>query len=190
MTKDYLRFTVILIFFFTSTLSAQDRNLWSRISESSISDSELRHEVKLAKFESFELKTGSLRNELKNAPKREEFAGKSMTKIQFPDENGKMEIFLIKESSVMDPVLAQKFPENKSYVGVSEKDASKRIHFSLNQLGLNAIIMDTKGGVRYIEPLSKDKKKYKAYYRRDIQNESSFECFTENIEFSTHSTGV
>jgi len=187
MIKDYLRFTVILIFFLTSTLSAQDRNLWSRISESSISDSELRHEVKLAKFESFELKTGSLRNELRNAPKREEFAGKSMTKIQFPDENGKMETFLIKESSVMDPVLAQKFPENKSYVGVSEKDASKRIHFSLNQLGLNAIIMDTKGGVRYIEPLSKDKKKYKVYYRRDIQNESSFECFTENIEISLKS---
>ncbi len=39
-----------------------------------------------------------------------------------------------------------------------------------------------KEGVRYIDPLSKDKKKYRVYYRQDIDGERKFECFTENIQ--------
>jgi len=129
MIKNHLRFLVLLMFFFTSNLSAQDRNLWSRISSSGISDSELQYLVKLEKFESFELNSNSMRNALKNAPKREVFVGRSTTKIQFPDVNGKMETFLVKESSVMDPELARKYPQNKSYVGFSEKKCFKNSLF-------------------------------------------------------------
>ena len=42
--------------------------------------------------------------------------------------------------------------------------------------------MDTKGSVRYIEPFAKNKNKYRAYNRRDIEGETNFECFTESIE--------
>ncbi len=182
MVKNHPGFLVILIFFYTSFLFSQQTNLWSRINETGIANSELQHKVKLRKFDSFELQVASLRNELMSAPKRGEFKGRSTTKIDFPDENGKMETYLVKESSVMHPQLAEKFPQNKSYVGFSQNDASKRIHFSLNKLGLHAIIMDTKRGMRYIEPLTKDKKKYRVYYRSDIEGERKFECFTENIE--------
>jgi len=182
MIKKHSGFLLFLALFFTSFLFSQQINLWSRIDGSEIADSELQHKVKIRKFDSFELKVASLRNELTNTPKRRGFTGKSSTKIDFPDENGKMVTYLVKESEVMDPQLAKKFPQNKSYVGFSEKDASKRIHFSINQLGLHAIIMDTKGGIRYIEPLTKDKRKYRAYNRRDIEGERKFECFTENIE--------
>ncbi len=146
MVKNHPGFLVIFMFFFTSYLFSQQTNLWSRISESSIPNSELQYTVKLKKFDSFELQVASLRNELKHAPKRGDFKGSSTTKIDFPDENGKMVTYLIKESEVMHPQLAEKFPQNKSYVGYAQNDASKRIHFSLNKLGLHAIIMDTKGG--------------------------------------------
>ena len=182
MIKKHSRFLVFLTIFFTNFLFSQQINLWSRIDGSAITDSELQHKVKIRKFESFELKVASLRNELKDTPKRGGFSGKSTTKIDFPDENGKMVTYLIKESEVMDPQLAKKFPQNKSYVGFSEKDASKRIYFSINQLGLHAIIMDTKRGIRYIEPLTKDKSKYRVYNRSDNEGERKFECFTENIE--------
>lgn len=182
MIIKHSRFLLFLALFFTSFLFSQQINLWSRIDGSEITDAELQHKVKIRKFDSFELKVASLRNELKNAPKRGDFVGKSTKKIDFPDENGMMVTYLIKESEVMDPQLAKKFPQNKSYVGFSEKDASKRIHFSINRLGLHAIIMDTKGGIRYIDPLTKDKRKYRVYNRRDNEGERKFECFTENIE--------
>jgi subtilisin-like proprotein convertase family protein len=182
MIIKHSRFLLFLALFFTSFLFSQQINLWSRIDGSEITDAELQHKVKIRKFDSFELKVASLRNELKNAPKRGDFVGKSTKKIDFPDENGTMVTYLIKESEVMDPQLAKKFPQNKSYVGFSEKDASKRIHFSINRLGLHAIIMDTKGGIRYIDPLTKDKRKYRVYNRRDNEGERKFECFTENIE--------
>lgn len=182
MIKNHPGFLVIFMIFFTSCLFSQQTDLWSRIDESGIANSDLQNSVKLKKFDSFELKVASLRNELRSAPKREEFRGISTTKIDFPDENGKMETYLVKESSVMHPQLAEKFPQNKSYVGYAQNDASKRIHFSLNKLGLNAVIMDAKGRVRYIEPLTKDKKKYRVYYRQDIDGEKKFQCFTENIQ--------
>lgn len=187
MVKNHPGFLVILIFFYTSFLFSQQTNLWSRINETGIANSEFQHKVKLRKFDSFELQVASLRNELKSAPKRGEFKGRSSTKIDFPDENGKMETYLVKESSVMHPQLAEKFPQNKSYVGFSQNDASKRIHFSLNRLGLHAIIMDAKGGVRYIEPLTKDKKKYRAYKRQDIEGARDLQCFTEDIEVAMKS---
>ena len=182
MIKNHLRFLVLLVFLFTNFLFAQQTNLWSRINDLRLSNTELQSKVKIKKYDSFELKVSSLRNALKNAPKRANFKGRSATKIDFPDENGKMETYLIKESAVMHPDLAKKYPENRSYVGVSEKNASKRIHFSMNELGLHAIIMDTKRGVRYIQPLTKDKKKYKVYSRKDIEGDRDFECFTENVE--------
>ena len=187
MVKNHPGFLVILIFFYTSFLFSQQTNLWSRINESEIPDAELQHTVQLKKFNSFELKIASLTNELKSAPKRGELTGRSATKIEFPDGNGKMETFLIKESPVMAPELAAKFPQNKSYSGVSEKDASKRIFFNLNELGLNAIIIDTKGDARYIEPLTMDKRKYRVYDRKEIEGEHLFNCFTEHIETSLKS---
>ncbi len=82
----------------------------------------------------------------------------------------------------MHPDLAKQFPNNRSYVGVSQKDNSKRIRFSVNELGLYAIIMDVNGGVQYIEPLTKDKKYYKIYDRNDLEFQQDFQCLTENIQ--------
>ena len=178
MIKNHLRFFLICLFLCTNVLVAQQRNLWSRISETSFSSSEVNNKANLKEYKPFALELTSFKAALKGAPKRKLYAGPSNTKIVFPDGSGQMVTYLVKEASVMHPDLERKYPQNKSYVGVSEKDASKRIHFSINELGLHAVIMSLKGGVQYIEPLTKDKKKYRIFYRTDLEVERDFECLT------------
>jgi len=64
-------------------------------------------------------------------------------------------------------------------MGVSEKDGSKSIRFSINQLGFNAVIRDVDQSVQYIEPLTRDKKKYKLFYRDHLNETRQFECLTK-----------
>lgn len=178
MIKNRIGFFILLFIFFSNFLFAQQRSVWSRIDESDVNVALMGSKVKVKKQKSFALKLTDFKNELKDAPKRGESKGKSFKKVFFPDGKGQLVSYLVKEAPVMHPELAKKFPNNKSYVGVSEKDGSKRIRFSVNQLGLNAVIMDINEGVQYIRPLSKDKRKYQVFFRSDLTAEEDFRCLT------------
>lgn len=184
MKKKYIKLFTLTLLIFTNFLFAQQRNLWSRVNGSTIGDSEYLRKVKLKKHESYALNFEELGKELKSAPARGVSQGKSSFKMAFPDKNGNFITYLIKEASVMHPDLARQYPNNRSYIGVSEKDRSKKIRFSVNELGLHAIIMDVNGDVQYIDPLTKDKKNYKVYDRKDLEFHQEFQCLTENVQGS------
>jgi len=177
MIKNHLRLCTILMLFFANLLFAQQRNFWARTSETARNKAEVRKSAP-DKQKVFTLELGAFKDDLKRAPRREDFKGRSNFKVIFPDGNGYMETYLVKEASVMHPDLARKYPQNRSYVGVSEKDGTKRIRFSVNKLGLNAMIRDVKGGIQYIEPLTRDKRTYSVFFRSDLQVERDFECLT------------
>jgi len=182
MRKKYFKLITFTLLILTNFLFAQQRNLWSRIDGSGINDSDYVRKVKLSKYESFALNLEDLRKDLKSASDIRVSKGMSSFKMTFPDKNGNYVTYLIKEASVMHPDLAKKFPNNRSYVGVSEKDRSKKIRFSVNELGLHAIIMNINGGVQYIDPLTKDKKSYKVYDRNDLEVQQDFQCLTESVQ--------
>ena len=60
--------------------------------------------------------------------------------IYFPNELGEMIAFDVKEKSNFSPVLAAKFPEISSFIGVAVNDSSLQIHFSLAPVGIQAAI--------------------------------------------------
>ncbi len=180
MVKTPVRFCTLILILFTSTLFGQQKNLWSRMTESGIRKSDLQGDRNVSNYSTYALDLESLKNELKTAPKKESLVHKSYKKLVFPDSKGRMVTYLVKEAPVMDAELARKYPNNKSYLGVSEKDGSKRIRFSINEFGFNAIIRDIDQSVQYIEPLTKDKKKYKLFYRNQLNKTNQFECLTEN----------
>lgn len=182
MIKNYIKFFIVFLLISIHSLSAQQRNYWSKITGAKISNSQLQRKVNLKKYQTFELKLEELAGELKAAPSMEIPLGKSSFKMAFPDKNGQLVTYLVKEASVMHPDLAKQFPNNRSYVGVSGKDHSKKIRFSVNELGLFAIIMDSKNGIQYIEPITRDKKNYRVYDRSELEGRQDFQCLTENVE--------
>lgn len=179
MIQNHNRFFIIFFICFTNFIVAQQRNLWSRIDDSVIGKENFQRKATIDNYKSYELDLEGLKRNLLDAPKMEITAGKSYKKVAFPDGRGGMVTYLVKEASVMHPDLAKKYPNNKSYVGVSEKDGSKRIRFSINKLGLNAVIRDVNQSVQYIEPLTRDKKFYKLFNRDQIKHKDKFQCFVE-----------
>ena len=183
MVKNYIKFLFFFLFFFTSQLFAQQKNMWSRIDEAKISNTQLQRKAKIKKYQTFHLKLTDFKNNLQNAPNKEIALKSSSFKMQFPDENGKMISFLIKESPVMHPDLAKKYPNNKSFIGVGADDNSIKLRFSFNELGLHAMIVTKDRNVQYIDPLSKDKENYRVYARKELNIENNdFKCFTKNYE--------
>ncbi|MCA0933495.1 M12 family metallo-peptidase [Lutimonas saemankumensis] len=181
MIKNYLRFLILLVFFCTNPGFAQQQNFWSQVSESRINIEDIQHKVKLRKSETFSLQLDQFKKELSKVNSISKVGRSAGSRVLFPDADGKMLSFMVLESSVMAPELARKYPNNKSYVGYSEKDKSKRIRFSLNEIGLHAVIMESGGKTRYIEPLTKDKKKYRIYDRADLESDRKFECLAEEV---------
>ena len=179
MTLNQNKLFIIVFIFFTNFIVAQQRNLWSRIDDSKLKKEDFQSKVELDKYKSYALDLEGLQRNLLDAPKKEITPGKSYKKVAFPDGRGGMVTYLVKEASVMHPDLARKYPNNRSYVGVSEKGGAKRIRFSINELGLNAVIKDVDQNVQYIEPLTSDKKYYKLFDRDQLKGEDLFECFVE-----------
>ncbi|MBU2997815.1 proprotein convertase P-domain-containing protein [Cellulophaga baltica] len=71
----------------------------------------------------------------------------AINKVYFPDATGKMYAFEIEEATVFSPELAQKYPQIKSYKGVStDTDTAKKIRFSVSEDGVQTMMLDKSGG--------------------------------------------
>lgn len=99
--------------------------------------------------------------------------------MTLPMPDGSFARFRIQESVIMEPNLAARLPEVKTYrgQGVDDPTASARLDFT--PLGFHGFIRSTRGAV-YIDPFLKgDKGYYISYWRRDYvrgSNVPPFRC--------------
>ncbi|RBW63223.1 hypothetical protein DS884_00700 [Tenacibaculum sp. E3R01] len=89
----------------------------------------------------YDLSVEKLKKVLSYCPKRYESFGKSNVIITLPSEDGKFKKYRIKETNVLHPDLAKKFPNIKSYVGTSVSRENELVHFSLGNNDFRAMIM-------------------------------------------------
>ena len=124
----------------------------------------------------FTLDVNELRQLLTNAPQRFT-AGKSNVIVSFPNASGQLERFRIKESSNMDPALAARYPEIKSYIGQGEDILGSTIYFSLSPLGLQTMVIRADQSAEFIEPYTTDLGTYAVYRKADkAATLTRFEC--------------
>lgn len=92
--------------------------------------------------------------------------------LSIPMPNGGFQRFLIEESPVMAPALAAKFPEIKTYRGISLDDPQGTARFDLTPKGFHAIFHSSEGTV-YIDPDSPTQnglpELYRSYFKRDFK---------------------
>ena len=149
-------------------------SIWKSASINSNSKSINKTELPLIHL--FDLDTNILKNKLASAPKRDAKTS-STTVISLPNGNGKMENFRVYENSVMDPVLAAKYPEIKSYVAVGIDNPSARAYFSNSPLGFKSMTLYADQSAVFIEPVSDDLKTYTIYKKSDKKASlDTFEC--------------
>jgi uncharacterized repeat protein (TIGR01451 family) len=119
-------------------------------------------------FRAFELRTGAIRSALDAAPA--EFSGSAPLPISLPAPNGGLARFAVVESPVMEPELAAKHPEIKTYSGEGITDPTATIRISVTALGFQASVRGEDGSW-YVDPYYlRNKSLYASYSATDLDD--------------------
>ena len=129
--------TAALLVVCSASFAQNFNSLW-KSSSIAKSNSKNINKTELPLKHLFNLDVNTLKDKLASAPKRDAKAS-SNTVISLPNGDGKLENFRVYENSVMDPGLAAKYPEIKSYVAVGIDNPNARAYFSNSPLGFKSM---------------------------------------------------
>jgi chitodextrinase len=164
----------VILLAVTSFAFAQDGSLWRRTTNSN--KVLLEKKMQLPEKNLFELDLTSLQSALAKSPKRSASA-KATNIITLPNAEGELERFSIYENSNMDPALAARYPEIKSYIGIGLDNPTSTAYFSMSPLGFKSMTISADKSASFIEPFSADLRTYSVYKKSDKKADlSPFEC--------------
>ena len=95
---------------------------------------------------SYNLNFNGLKEVLSQSPIMGVSSGNSNLIVTIPDENGNFLQFRMIEKPNLHPDLAKKFPDIKSYSGVSVNGGQTTVHISMSSNQISGVIIDTKYG--------------------------------------------
>ena len=101
--------------------------------------------------------------------------------LDIPNSTGEMIKFKVFESSIMHPLLQEKYLNIKTYKGVGIDDPTSTIRFSLSPLGFHALSSSGIRSALFIEPYStNDNTLYIVFNKSSIRNyDTDFECLVD-----------
>ncbi|PZD79360.1 reprolysin-like metallopeptidase [Mesonia sp. K7] len=169
----------LLFFIFLSpTFVFAQVNLWSEIDKLPLAqEGFLNDYTTLDDYQNFQLNFDAIKHQLSTAPNRDEDIESSVF-VTFPIGFNEYKNFRIYEVSTLSKELSEKFPEIKSYIGVSDNSLNK-IRITLTYQGLFGFI-STENGRFLINPFNNSKNTYQAFFRKDTQRIDGFlECSFE-----------
>lgn len=94
----------------------------------------------------------AFKNAIENAPLRSENSRRSNVVVEFPVADGTFEQFMVSESPIMAPGLAERYPMIKTYKAVGIDDPTATMRFSVTQFGLHSMMLSGKRSSVYIDP--------------------------------------
>ena len=125
----------------------------------------------------FKLDLLNMEKMLNKAPKRANVNITQHLIISLPNGEGVLENFKVFENSVMEPELAKKYPNIKSYVAVGVDNPLARAYFSYSPLGFKSMILYPDQSSVFIEPISDNADTYSVYKKSDKEEVlEKFEC--------------
>ncbi len=132
------------------------------------------------KFRTVELDTASLRALLSRAPMEftPQARGGGRVEILLPTPDGRFERFRAEESPVMEPLLAARHPQIKTYRAQGVDDPAATARFGLTPAGFHAIVLSP-SGTFYIDPYRRGEAvTHITYFKRDypLTEAHRFEC--------------
>ncbi|MBK1896511.1 zinc-dependent metalloprotease [Chryseobacterium paridis] len=167
---------MIGVLFMTGISFAQTDRLWSQSSQKALKNV-FENKTTLTDPKVYTLDFNGLKNALSRAPKRLAAGEKSEIIISFPNSDGKIENFKVRENSNFTPQLAAKYPDIKSYVGEGAENPTSTVYFSISSLGLSSMEIYGDKSAVFIEPYTKDLSTYVVYKKSDRKADlSKFEC--------------
>lgn len=179
-TTMKLKLLFLCLTFFTLTTGFSQSAVWGRADGITIAPADKLERASVpTAFHLFTLNLIALKQQLQGAPQR--LAGKtSNVIIAFPDGDGQLKNFSIYEASVMNPALAAKHPDMKSYVGRGVDNPAETIRFSITLFGMHNMMFTT-GETSYTDPYTKDHKYYITYSKKALVTNHTFYCGFDEV---------
>ncbi|WOD45100.1 reprolysin-like metallopeptidase [Hwangdonia lutea] len=175
----YVLSIAILLFIFSAT--AQN-TIWEKIEHIENSENLSKLNLNSDNVHLFKLNASLLGQEISSTPLRTAQKKSSIKTIDIPGLNGEFESFRLYEAPVFSPELAAKYPNIKSYVGVSAKDSKTRLRMSVSPQGVQTMISYIDKPTVFMQPVKKGADKY-VLYEKHSKNKSTdrFECQTIDV---------
>jgi subtilisin-like proprotein convertase family protein len=133
---------------------SQERSSWTAVnySQKQENNSELVHKLL------FKLNETEFKQKLTALHSRTSVV-KSIA-VAIPNKEGKIEQFVVVESSNFAPELQAQYPEIRSYSGTGITDPTASICFSVSPKGIQTMVLRGDSGSEFIEPFADDKSVY------------------------------
>jgi hypothetical protein len=129
-------------------------------------------DVEADRLRAFALDHAGMRAALTSAPLESSRTAKGAPLVvRIPAPLGGFQRFAVRESPVMEPGLAARYPEIATYSGRGIDDSTATVRMDLTQLGFHASVRSA-GGDWYVDPYYHlDRSVYASYYGRDLEND-------------------
>ena len=178
--KKQLQFTISAILIFGASFG--QGSLWNKTSENRVRNLSKMERASMPKeYQLFSLDFDNLKERLQEAPS--ENSGSSNLIIEFPNQNGEYTSYKIFYAPIMEAGLANRYPDIKSYIGISV-DGTSSIRFSTTIFGLHVIALTGKSGTYYIDTYTKNLENYIVYARSNISSNNAFSCLVKEDELA------
>lgn len=178
------------IFLITFSLFGQ-KPLWKKIENTTNLTEISKFNIDKNKAHFFKLDLSLLKETISSATLRHSKVKKSATVITIPIESGKLETFKIYEASVFSPSLASKYPDIKSYSGVSTTNSGNHLRMSVSHKGIQAMISGIDKPNIFIQSIENTNNTYILYNRDSkIDYTNPFKCQTLDHLNSTYQKSI
>jgi hypothetical protein len=152
--------------------SQPDQNIWRDVGEASITPGAERYIIP-NKYRTIAADLAALDALLASAPRENTAADSPAVIISLPLPDGAFGRFRIQEYAMMEPALAAKFPEIKTYLGQGVDDPTATVRLDRTPAGFHGMILSS-GETIYIDPYSRgDITHYISYFKRDFDRGST-----------------
>lgn len=180
--KFFFKGHIVLFFCLTlnlcNSLSAQD--YWSVIENSSIKITDKIFEEKSIFYR---LDKVFFNSKLKNK------LSQIKQVISLPNEKGKYEKFTITEAKLLSPELKKKYPNIKTYIGISNERLKVKARITLSSYGVNFWMKLPNGIDYFFQPINKNNNLHYGYKRSSLgKNQLNCKTTTYNIQSSKSSS--
>jgi hypothetical protein len=175
--RNFLPYSfAILSFLSLSYKAGAQNNFFTDAKEDAFRTAGQKRVVIPAKYRTVSLDTLSLLNFLKTLPSEKNITSHNNTPvITIPLPNGIATHFHLWESSIMEPALAAKFPNLKTYTGQGIDDRTATIKIDWTEMGFHAMILSPVTTTVFIDPYSQGAKtNYISYFKSDIKQTEQF----------------
>ena len=154
--------------------------LWREINDAPLQQRPLQRPIVPNQYRTFNLDKTALKNMLQKAPMEfTEAARNNSLTITLPMPDGKFARFSVEESPIIEPALAAKYPDIKTYTGKGIDDPTATARFGISSEGFNSMILSTGGTILVDRYAVGDNANYISYFKDDVERTGEFSCSIE-----------